>query len=273
VQWGARAVRIRPAPGGSKRAAEPGVRVAPSYPPSVPVRPLTRVVAGVAFVLLGGCRVDATVEARVHEAGGTVTARFVLDREAVALLGGAVGEGAQTSDLSQAGWEISPVRPTADGGGRVEVSKAFHRPQDFGVVMGELAGPSGPLQAFGLERRRSFTKATFRLRGTADLGPGAAAVTGFANAPDLKARLRDAGVDPGRVEELLTGRAADGFHFRLEVALPGKTQSFEVRPGAPRTVDVSSSVSDRARPVLLGLAVVSGLLVAVRLRPRRVTQT
>jgi hypothetical protein len=225
-----------------------------------------------ALVLLGGCRVDATVEARVHEGGGVVTARFVLDREAVAILGGAVGEGAQTSDLHQAGWEISPVRPTEGGGARVELRKAFHRPGDLGVVIGELAGPAGPLRDFRLERRRSFTGATYRLRGTADLGPGAAAATGFANAPDLRARLRDAGVDPGRVEELLAGRAADGLHFRLDVALPGKTASFEVKPGAAQAIDVSSSVSDRTRPVLLGVAVVCGLIVLFRLR-RQVTQT
>jgi hypothetical protein len=223
-------------------------------------------------VVLGGCRVDATVEARVHETGGTVTARFELDREAVAILGGAVGEGAQTSDLSQAGWEISPVQPAEGGGARVEESNDFHRPEDLGVVVGELAGPAGPLQGFRLERRRSFAEATYRVRGTADLGPGAAAAPGFANAPELKARLRDAGVDPGRVEELLAGRAADGFHFRLDVALPGKSASFEVKQGAAQTIDVSSSVSDRARPILLAVAVLTGLIVLVRLR-RRVTQT
>lgn len=219
-------------------------------------------------VVLGGCRIDATVEARVHEAGGTVTARFTLDREAVAILGGAVGEGAQTSDLSRAGWEITPMRPTEGGGARVELSKDFHRPGDLGVVIGELAGPSGPLQSFRLEARRSFAKATYRLQGRADLGPGAAAVTGFANAPDLAARLRDAGVDPGRVAELLAGRAADGFHLRVDVALPGKSATFEVKPGAAQAIDVSSSVTDRRRPVLLAVALVSGLLVLFRLRRR-----
>jgi hypothetical protein len=233
---------------------------------------VARVVAAVACLLVGGCRVDATVEARLHESGGTVTARFVLDREAVAVLGGAVGEGARTSDLSRAGWEITPVKSTGDGGALMEVSKDFHRPADLGVVIGELAGPSGPLRGFRLERRRSFTRANYRLRGTADLGPGAAAATGFANAPDLKARLRDAGVDPGRVEELLAGRAAEGLHFKLDVALPGKEASFDVEPGAAQAVDVSSSVSDRRRPVLLVVALVSGVIVLFRFR-RRVIQT
>jgi len=230
------------------------------------------IVALAAGVLLGGCRVDATVEARVHEAGGVVTARFELDRAAVAVMGGAVAEGAQTSDLARAGWEISPVKPTDEGGARIEISKAFHRPQDFAVVMGELGGPAGPLRGFRLDRKRSFAKAVYRVRGTADLGAGASAVTGLANAPELKARLRDAGVDPDRVEALLAGRAADGLHVRLEVAVPGRTASFEVRPGEPQAVDVSSSVDSRARPVLLIVAVVSGLWGLLRLR-RRVTQT
>jgi hypothetical protein len=225
------------------------------------------------LIVLGGCKVDATVEARVHGNGGIVTARFLLDREAVALLGGAVGEGAQTSDLQQAGWEFSPVRPTADGGAEVEASKAFSRPEDLAVVMGELAGPAGPLQGFRLDRRRRFTGATYRLQGTADVGTAAAAATGFANTPDLAARLRDAGVDPGRVAELLAGRAAEGFGFRLVVALPGRPeQAFEVRPGAPATVDLTSETSDRGRPVLLAVAVLSGLVVVLRLR-RRSAQT
>ena len=220
------------------------------------------------LVVLGGCRVDATVEARVHGAGGFVTARFALDREAVAVLGGAVAAGAQTSDLQKAGWEITPVRPTPGGGAEVEVSKAFHRPGDLGVVIGELAGPGGPLRDFRLERHRSFLKARYRLRGTADAGPGSAATTGFANTPDLPARLRDAGVDPGRVQELLAGRAAEGLHLRLVAALPGRTRSWPIGPGAPQAVDVASSVGERTRPALLALAVVGGLAVVARLRRR-----
>lgn len=228
--------------------------------------------AGLTCLTFGGCRVDAMVEARVHGAGGTVTARIVLDREAVALLGGTVGEGAQTSDLRRAGWEISPVQPT-DGGARVELSKDFSRPEDFGSVIGELAGPGGPLRDFRLDRRRSFTGAIYRLRGAADLGADAGAATGFANTPDLPARLRDAGVDPARVEQLLAQRAAEGLQVRLVVDLPGRsTETFEVRPGAPATVDVSSTTSDRTRPVLLGVAVLSGLIVLLRLR-RRTSQT
>ena len=84
-------------------------------------------------------------------AGGTVTLRARLDREALAVLGGTVTDGAQTSDLHRAGWDISPARATKGGGAEIDVSKAFHRPSDLGVVIGELAGPGGPLQHFRLE--------------------------------------------------------------------------------------------------------------------------
>jgi hypothetical protein len=155
------------------------------------------------------------------------------------------------------------------------VRKAFHRAGDLGVVIGELAGPNGPLRAFSLERRRSLLKATYRLRGTTDLGTGGDAATGFANTPDLPARLRDAGVDPGRVEALLAGRAAEGLHLRLVVALPGRTESWTLQPGPPTTVAVASSVTDRTRPALLAVAVVSGGAVLRRVRrrpaPRRLT--
>ena len=220
------------------------------------------------LLVTAGCRVDATVEAHVSGAGGTVTARFVLDREAVALLGGAVGEGAQTSDLGEAGWEITPVRKTDDGGAEVELAKDFHRPGDLGRVIAELAGPAGPLRDFRLDRRRSLVRAEYRLSGTADVGPASGAATGFANTPDLAARLRDAGVDPARVEELLAARAAEGFHLRLVVSLPGRTESFDVRPGAPQAVAVASSVSDPVRPALLTAAVLTGLIVVLRLRRR-----
>src|SRR5581483_7287545 len=169
-----------------------------------PLRSLTLLLCCVLVaVVTGGCRVDATVEARVSATGGAVTLHVALDRDAVAALGGSVTQGAQTSDLERAGWDISPVRTTRGGGAEVDVSKDFHRPSDLGAVIGELSGPAGPLQHFSLVGHRSFLESSYRLRGTASLGPGAASATGFGNTPDLAARLRDAGIDPDTVESLL----------------------------------------------------------------------
>ena len=227
-----------------------------------------RLVLALAAVLMtGGCRVDATVEADVHDSGGgTVTARFSLDREALAVLGAPLSDGAQTSDLHRAGWTISPVRTRKDGGAQVELSKSFHRPGDLAVVVGELAGPGGPLRGFRLDRRRGLLRTSYRVRGTADVGAGATAATGFANSPDLPARLRDAGVDPDRVAQLLAGRAADGLGVSLVVGVAGRSRSWTLRPGSPVAVDVASSVTDWARPILLAVALLGG---ATALRRRR----
>jgi hypothetical protein len=232
-------------------------------------RLLVSAVVVVAGLLLGGCRVDGVIEARVQGSGGTVTARFTLDRDAVGVLGGSGIQGVQTSDLRQAGWDISPVRTTKGGGAEVDVSKAFHRPSDLGVVIGELSGPDGPLQRFSLTRHRSFLETTDRVRGTASLGAGAAAATGFGNAPDLAARLRTAGVDPDRVESVLAGRAADGLHLRLVIALPGGTRSWTIESGPPRPIDVSSSAVAWPRLALLLLAAASAVVALRRLSPKR----
>jgi hypothetical protein len=224
-----------------------------------------------AVLLLAGCRVDATVEVDVSEGGGEVTARFRLDREAVGILGGSVGQGLlQTSDLERVGWEIEPVRVRPDGGAEVEARKAFHRASDLAVVMEELAGPGGPLRGFRLDRDRSFTKSRYRLRGTADLGPAGSAVSGLANSPELPGRLRAAGVDADRVAELLAGRAAEGFAVHVVTKLPGKTESWTLEPGSPsRPIDVASSVDDRLRPTLLVVAVGLAAVVVFRLRRQR----
>lgn len=221
------------------------------------------------LLLLAGCRVDATVEVDVSEGGGEVTARFRLDREAVAILGGSVGQGLETSDLERAGWEIEPVRVRPDGGAEVEARKAFHRATDLAVVMEELAGPEGPLRGFRLDRDRSLTKSRYRLRGTADLGPAGSAVSGLANSPELPARLRAAGVDPDRVGELLAGRAAGGFAVHVVTKLPGRTESRTLEPGSPpQSIDVASSVDDRLRPALLVAAVGLAAVVVFRMRRR-----
>jgi hypothetical protein len=224
----------------------------------------------VLFLLLGGCRVDAVVEVDVSGSGGSVTTLFRLDREAVAILGGSVGQGLQTSDLERVGWEIEPVRVRPDGGAEVEARKAFHRASDLGVVMEELAGPEGPLRGFRLDRDRSFTKSRYRLRGTADLGPAGSAVSGFANSPELPGRLRAAGVDPDRVAELLAGRAAEGFAVHVVTKLPGRTESWTLDPGSPpQAIDLASSVDDRLRPTLLVVAVGLAAVAGFRLRRRQ----
>ena len=238
----------------------PPPRSSTSAPPAVRSRRGGRVatrltsVAAAAVLVMGGCRADATVTIEVGGRTGTVTARMVIDREAVSVLGGNVGEGAQLDDLRRAGWEIGRPRGTDAGGVVVEASKGFTGADDLARVVTELSGTRGPLGAFRLWRDRSFASVHYRLRGVADLGSGA---TGFANVPDLAERLEEAGVDSGRVEALLARRSAEGLRLRVVVDLPGeKEASWEARPGERVEVAADSTVSDPRRPLLLVLSVV-----------------
>lgn len=214
------------------------------------------------LAVAGGCRVDATVETKVEGRGGTVTARFALDREAVSILGG--GDpvaGAQVGDLRSAGWTIGRPEQTEGGGLRVSVSKPFERAEDLEAVMRELSGENGPLHGFRLVRHRRFASTRYRLEGRADLRGGAGA-TGFENAVGLAERIRQAGVDPSRVEELITGRAVEGFRLRVVADLPGDGEPVAKDVPFGETIELvaTAETADRSRPVLLVLA--AGLAVA-----------
>ena len=244
----------------------------PSAPPALPSPNGGRGRGGLLLValllVLGGCRVDATLKAQVDGQSGLVLARIALDREAMAVLGGKLDQGAQVEDLRPAGWTVR-VRD-----GVVEVSKRFTRPQDFAAVIREFSGPSGPLRGFRLDRQRSLGRVRYRLSGTVDLGAGGVGATGLANAVGLATRLRDAGIDPVRVEALLEARVREGFHLTVVLDLPGEEQAaapehVDGRPAWPAALDrpvaveATSSVPDRLRPALAALALVLAVAAVV----------
>lgn len=217
------------------------------------------------FLLLAGCRVDAQVTVSVEGRGGAVAVRLAADREALSILGGpqVIAGGAQVADLRRAGWEVAQPRPTGAGGAVIEASKRFARAGDLGRVVDELAGPAGPLSGFRLDRDRGLTRVRYRLSGGIDLGRAGEALTGFGNDPDLARRLEAAGVDAGRVAELLAQRAAEGFRLVVVVNLPGEGPvRFEGRPDGRVEVRAASTQPDRARPLLL---MVAGLLAVAAL--------
>jgi hypothetical protein len=226
-----------------------------------------------ALLVLGGCRVDARVTVAVEGAGGTVTVRLAADREALSILGGpqVIAGGAQVADLRRAGWDVAEPRPTDAGGAVIEASKAFARAGELALIVDELAGPEGPLSGFRLDRDRALTRVRYRLSGEIDLGRGA--LTGFGNDPDLARRLEAAGVDAGRMAELLAQRGADGLRLVVVVDLPGEDPvRFEGRPGGKVEVRAASTQPERARPLLLvvgGVLAVAALAVLGSRRARR----
>lgn len=224
------------------------------------------------FLVLGGCRVDAVVTVSVEGRGGEVAIRFEADEEAVSIVGGRqiIAQGTQVADLRRAGWEVTEPRRTGAGGAVVRASKRFSRPQDLGPLVDELAGPEGPLVAFRLDRDRSLTGVRYRLSGGIDLQWGRAgeALTGFGNDPELARRLETAGVDAGRVAEVLAQRAAEGFRLAVAIDLPGaEPVRFEARPGTRVEVQTTSAVPDRTRVPLLAVAALLGVAALAVLRP------
>jgi hypothetical protein len=224
------------------------------------------------FLMLGGCRVDAVVTVAAEGPGGEVGVRFEADREALAVLGSprVIAQDAQVADLRRAGWEVTEPRRTAAGGAVIRASKRFSRAAELGPVVEELAGSEGPLSRFRLDRDRSLTRVRYRLSGEIDL-VRAEALTGFGNDPDLARRLEAAGVDAGRVAELLAQRAVEGFGVVVMVDLPGGDPiRFEGRPGARVDVEAASTEPDRARPLLLAAAAVlaAGALAVLSRRAR-----
>lgn len=234
--------------------------------------PLLRRFLALALLVLAGCRADARVTISVDGRGGEVAVRFEVDKDAVSVVGGprAVVQGAQVTDLRNAGWEVAGPRRTTAGGAVIEASKRFSHPADLGAVVNELSGPEGPLQGFRLDRHRGLTRVRYRLSGGMYLGEAGELLTGFGNDPGLARRLEAAGVDAARVAALLTERAVAGFRLAVVVDLPGRDPvRFEARPGQAGEVRVSATEPDRARPALLVVAGVLGVAALAVLRPRR----
>jgi hypothetical protein len=245
------------------------------YPAAPPVSRrggfLFRLLLLLAVLVPAGCRVDARVTLSVEGRGGAVGVRFEADREAVSVLGspGVITQGAQVADLRRAGWEVAEPRTTRAGGAVVEASKRFSRPADLGPLMEELAGPEGPLHGFRLDRDRGLTRVRYRVSGAIDLAEAGPALTGFGNDPELGRRLEAAGVDAGRVAELLAQRAADGFRLAVVVDLPGADPvRFEARPGARVEVRATATEPEWTRPLLLVVAGVLAVAALAVLWPR-----
>lgn len=231
------------------------------------------------FPLLAGCRVEALVTIAVDDRGGEVRVRFAADREAVSVMVGEIDAvrdpvltaGVEAADLRRAGWDVEPPRRTDGGGVVIEAAKHFARPEQLGAVVEELSGPAGPLQQFGFVRERGLARVRYRLSGRIDLQEAGRTLAGIGNDPDLAARLEAAGVDPGRVEELLAGRAAGGFDLAVTVDLPGGDPvRVEAREGEVVEVAAAADRLDPVRPALLAAAVVlagAALLTLIRRPP------
>ncbi|MEO7837144.1 MAG: hypothetical protein ABIS21_05835 [Acidimicrobiales bacterium] len=236
------------------------------------VRPhvLRPLLAGLALLLLSGCRADVTVAVRATaEGGGDISATVSLDEEATAQVPDLAGQ-LRVSDLKAAGWRIEGPAPAP--GGRIEVRavKPFGSPEEANRTLQELSGADGPFATLRFSRSRSLLKTRGSLLGAVDLAGGLA---GFSD-PVLKERLGGLalGVEPARLEAELGRPLAEVFGFRLTADLPGRTDAntaglvWQARLGETVTVKAVSeqwnltTIAFGAASVLSGLALLAVLV-------------
>jgi hypothetical protein len=141
-------------------------------------------------VICAGCRLDVGVDITMAADGtGTVAVSAVADAQLVAAAPSAFSD-LRLDDIRQAGWMITGPTKNPDGSMTLMLQKPFATPAEATSILGELNGPSGPLQGLTVAIDRSFALVTSTLSGHAQLtgGLGAfsdAALTQALGAPPL----------------------------------------------------------------------------------------
>lgn len=210
----------------------------------------------VAFALLAGCKVDATVTVDMHDDGSGVVALDVrLDAEAVRATeaGGAkLADRVRIANLDAAGWTIGPWQRADDGSASIRLSKAFTSPDQVAGIVGELSGPFGPLRDVHATRDRGLASTSYAVTGAIDL---AAIQTGIGADPDLVASLTNQLVDPAVVDQALLQQIRDSLTVKVVVNQPGSSTTVTGVSGQRVAIDATSSVRDTRRIALVLVAV------------------
>jgi len=194
----------------------------------------------------------------VHDDGsGVVTLRARLDADAVqaAEAGGAkLEDRVRLSDLTAAGWTVSPWQRTADGSATLVISKPFQRAEQVAGIIRELSGTDGPLRDVTATRDRGLFTTDYRVTGALDLP---AVQTGIRDDQDLVGRLTAQSVDVAGLDQSLLAEVRQSLALRLAVTLPGGGHTVVTAlPSKRVAVDESTSPLDLRRVALLLAALV-----------------
>jgi hypothetical protein len=216
-------------------------------------------------LLLAGCKVDTTLTIDVHDnGGGTVRIRVALDADAVQNAqagGGRLEDRVRLGDLRAAGWTVSPWRRAPDGSATVSLRKDFANAGELAGVATELNGKDGPLRGVTLERSRGLLSTDYKVKGEADLSRLTA---GVANDPDVVAQLTGQRVDVPQIDQRLAQEISNAFRLRIRFVFPGgDVTQVEARPGKKVSLATTTTQFDTTRALLLGGAVVLGVLGVV----------
>ncbi len=225
-------------------------------------------------VLVTACHMDATVTVRMRADGsGRVSVRVALDADAVRaaeVAGGKLADRVRLTDLTAAGWRVSPWTRSASGGAVLTVSKAFADPAEVAGIVAEINGAHGPLRGVAAHREAATFSTRWTVDGAVDLRTVEPAV---GDDPELVAGLTAAQVDVTGIEQRLRD-ALGGLRVHLTAELPGTRDSVAAGVGHRATLHATADDTALGRVVLLGLGVLAGLvaitlIVVGELRGRR----
>ena len=106
------------------------------------------ITALLSVVLLGACRVDSVVTLGVEPNGtGTLAVVTTVDAEVVARVPN-IAQDLSFEDAKNAGWKVSEVGATEEGGLQVRVAHSFANEEEATVLLSQLSGEFGPFKNF-----------------------------------------------------------------------------------------------------------------------------
>ena len=194
-------------------------------------------------VLLAACRVDTTVTLQVQPNGSGEVAVVATADAALVQAVPELRDSLAFNDLKDAGWSVSEVAETDDGGLQVRVSRDFNNPDQASVLLNSLSNQFGPFKNMALARTGKETDSRWDLTGTLEVNGG---LNAFADPALLKLiggapfedRLKQSGAEIGQ---------AVGITFLAD--LPGElvsTTGIETDRGVQWSVSFDGSTQDVA---------------------------
>lgn len=239
------------------------------------------VLALVALLVLGGCRLRAEINIDVADDGsGSVEVAVALDDAALERRPDLATE-LDLADLEATGWVVTGPAREADGDTWLRARHEFANQTELGPLIAEVAGPDGPFRDFDLTRSDAFAETRYDFSGTVDFTGGLESVTDDAELAEVL------GDDPAQVLADQVGAVVDELvQVRVSVRLPGSITSnapVQAANGASWSPSVlerdaidlraAGTVTHPERWALVAVAAAAGLvlvlILSIRLAARR----
>ena len=207
------------------------------------VRRVVGISSAVLFVfVVSACQVDLSTTVNVAGNGsGTITVIATADAAAVRAAP-ELATSLNVDDLVAAGWTIETQSPSTDGGLAIVLQHAFTQPDEATVLLSQLSGERGPLQAVTLTRTGNLNDAVYQFNGVGGLPDGlagfadAAALTALGSAP-FAAALAQSG-----------GALSDALAISFVLTMPGEPLD-STAAITPRQADDTSTTFTWSIPV------------------------